>query len=62
MVKFDLQANYSPMGDQIEAVDYLAKNIENGVAEQVLLGATATGKTFTIFIYPREIILILCIP
>ena len=48
MVKFDLQANYSPMGDQIEAVDYLAKNIENGVAEQVLLGATATGKTFTI--------------
>ena len=48
MIKFDLQANYSPMGDQIKAVDFLTKNIENNVAEQVLLGATATGKTFTI--------------
>lgn len=48
MSKFDLVSEYSPMGDQIKAVEYLSENIENGVPEQVLLGATGTGKTFTI--------------
>jgi excinuclease ABC subunit B len=48
MAKFNLVADYTPMGDQIKAVEYLSNNIENGVKEQVLLGATATGKTFTI--------------
>lgn len=48
MKKFDLVSEYSPMGDQVKAIDYLVENIEKGVKEQVLLGATGTGKTFTI--------------
>ncbi|AIO18440.1 UvrABC system protein B [Candidatus Izimaplasma bacterium HR1] len=48
MDKFALKANYEPMGDQIKAVEYITNNINNGVKEQVLLGATGTGKTFTI--------------
>jgi len=36
------------MGDQINAINYLVNNIKNNVKEQVLLGATGTGKTFTI--------------
>jgi excinuclease ABC subunit B len=48
MPKLKLVANYSPMGDQIKAIEYLSKNIQNGVKEQILLGATGTGKTFTI--------------
>ena len=37
-----------PMGDQIEAIQHLTQNIELGISEQTLLGATGTGKTFTI--------------
>lgn len=48
MAKFELVAEYKPMGDQIKAIEYLTTNINNGVKEQVLLGATGTGKTFTI--------------
>lgn len=48
MAKFKLVAPYSPMGDQIEAIKHLTSNIELGVPEQTLLGATGTGKTFTI--------------
>ncbi len=48
MNKFKLHADYVPMGDQIKAIDFIASNIENGVKEQILLGATGTGKTFTI--------------
>ncbi|MCF7925637.1 MAG: excinuclease ABC subunit UvrB [Candidatus Izimaplasma sp.] len=48
MDKFQLKANYQPMGDQIKAIDYLTKNIKENIKEQILLGATATGKTFTI--------------
>ncbi len=48
MDKFDLVSNYLPMGDQIKAIDYIVDNINKGVKEQVLLGATGTGKTFTI--------------
>jgi excinuclease ABC subunit B len=47
MDKFTLHSNYKPMGDQVKAIDYLSKNISAGVKEQVLLGATGTGKTFT---------------
>ena len=47
MAKFELVANYVPMGDQVKAIDYITKNIEAGVKEQILLGATGTGKTFT---------------
>ena len=44
---FKLKANYEPMGDQVKAVEYITENINNGVKEQILLGATGTGKTFT---------------
>ena len=45
---FKLVANYEPNGDQPEAIKKLTEGIQNGVREQVLLGATGTGKTFTI--------------
>ena len=48
MPKFKLVAPYEPMGDQIEAIKHLVDNINLGVPEQTLLGATGTGKTFTI--------------
>ena len=48
MNEFKLVAPYQPMGDQIEAIKHLTDNIKLGVTEQTLLGATGTGKTFTI--------------
>lgn len=45
---FDLQTSFVPCGDQINAIDFLSKNIENQVPAQVLLGVTGSGKTFTI--------------
>ena len=48
MAEFKLVAQYEPMGDQIEAIKHLVDNIKLGVPEQTLLGATGTGKTFTI--------------
>lgn len=45
---FDLVSEYTPKGDQIAAIDVLINNIDSGTKEQVLLGATGTGKTFTI--------------
>ncbi|MCH5166583.1 MAG: excinuclease ABC subunit UvrB [Erysipelotrichales bacterium] len=45
---FKLISNYQPSGDQPEAIDALVKGIEEGKRDQVLLGATGTGKTFTI--------------
>ncbi len=45
---FDLKAPFTPKGDQIKAIETLKDNMLNGVKEQVLLGATGTGKTFTI--------------
>lgn len=45
---FKLVSKYEPDGDQPQAIDKLVKGIENGEKEQVLLGATGTGKTFTI--------------
>jgi excinuclease ABC subunit B len=47
MDKFELVAGFSPMGDQVKAIEYITENINNGVKEQILLGATGTGKTFT---------------
>lgn len=47
MDKFKLVSPYEPMGDQPEAIDTLVKGIENGIDEQVLLGVTGSGKTFT---------------
>ncbi len=45
---FELVSKYQPSGDQPEAIDSLVKGIEEGKRDQVLLGATGTGKTFTI--------------
>lgn len=44
---FKLHAPYQPKGDQPKAIEELVKGIKNGKKEQVLLGATGTGKTFT---------------
>ncbi|MBR3266427.1 MAG: excinuclease ABC subunit UvrB [Erysipelotrichaceae bacterium] len=46
--KFELVSKYKPMGDQPEAIDRLVEGLNQGKHEQVLLGATGTGKTFTI--------------
>ena len=45
---FELVSNYQPQGDQPKAIEKLVKGIQEGKKEQVLLGATGTGKTFTI--------------
>lgn len=45
---FNLQSKYQPNGDQPKAIEKLVKGINEGKHEQVLLGATGTGKTFTI--------------
>ncbi len=45
---FKLKSPYKPSGDQPEAIDKLISNFESGTKEQILLGATGTGKTFTI--------------
>lgn len=45
---FSLRTNLKPSGDQPKAIAELLNNLEAGVKEQVLLGATGTGKTFTI--------------
>lgn len=47
MQKFQLVSNFEPRGDQPQAIEALADGIESGVKEQILLGATGTGKTFT---------------
>lgn len=44
---FDLKAPFIPKGDQIQAIETLKLNLGNGIKEQILLGATGTGKTFT---------------
>jgi excinuclease ABC subunit B len=48
MSGFDLQSNYKPTGDQPKAIAQLVENVEAGHRYQTLLGATGTGKTFTI--------------
>ena len=45
---FKLVSKYTPSGDQPQAIDALVKGINEGKRDQVLLGATGTGKTFTI--------------
>ena len=47
MGNFKLVSSYVPTGDQPEAIDSLVAGIENGIDEQVLLGVTGSGKTFT---------------
>lgn len=47
-IDFDLQSKYDPKGDQINAIAELTEGLNNGEKYQTLLGATGTGKTFTI--------------
>ena len=48
MNKFKLISNFTPQGDQPEAIDSLVKGIEEGLRDQVLLGVTGSGKTYTL--------------
>ena len=52
---FDLQSAYQPSGDQPEAIKELVKGLKEGKRHQTLLGATGTGKTFTISNVIKEI-------
>ncbi len=52
---FDLVSKYKPSGDQPEAIKELVSGIENDKKYQVLLGATGTGKTFTIANVIKEV-------
>jgi len=47
-VKFNLKSDFSPTGDQPEAIEDLVQGINDGIAAQTLLGVTGSGKTFTI--------------
>ncbi|HPF42189.1 MAG TPA: DEAD/DEAH box helicase family protein, partial [Bacillota bacterium] len=48
MNKFKVVSSYEPTGDQPEAIRKLTENLRSEMKEQVLLGATGTGKTYTI--------------
>ena len=48
MDRFVLKAPYSASGDQPEAIDALARGVQQGLKDQVLLGVTGSGKTFTL--------------
>ena len=47
MPKFEVVSEYRPSGDQPQAIAALAEGLENGLKEQILLGVTGSGKTFT---------------
>ncbi|HPI11663.1 MAG TPA: DEAD/DEAH box helicase family protein, partial [Catalimonadaceae bacterium] len=46
-MEFQLTSEYTPAGDQPQAIELLVKGVNNGDKSQTLLGATGTGKTFT---------------
>lgn len=52
---FELVSKYKPSGDQPKAIETLVQGIKDGKKEQVLLGATGTGKTFTIANVIKEV-------
>lgn len=52
---FELVSKYTPNGDQPQAIEKLVSGIKNGEKHQVLLGATGTGKTFTIANVIKEV-------
>ena len=54
-MNFKLHAPFQPMGDQPEAIRGLVDGVKNGLNHQVLLGATGTGKTFTIASVIQEV-------
>ncbi|PIX74264.1 excinuclease ABC subunit B, partial [Candidatus Roizmanbacteria bacterium CG_4_10_14_3_um_filter_33_21] len=45
---FQLKSNFKPTGDQPQAIEGIVQNVQNGLKNQVLLGVTGSGKTFTI--------------
>ena len=47
MSQFKIESGYKPTGDQPQAIDKLVDGIEKGLRDQVLLGVTGSGKTFT---------------
>jgi len=47
-MKFELKSKFKPTGDQPKAIKQLAENLKSGVKDQVLLGVTGSGKTFTL--------------
>jgi excinuclease ABC subunit B len=53
--QFELVSKYSPQGDQPEAIRKLVEGVRNGKRHQTLLGATGTGKTFTISNVIKEV-------
>ncbi|MEC0706517.1 excinuclease ABC subunit UvrB [Bacillus haynesii] len=53
--RFELVSNYQPQGDQPKAIDQLVKGINEGRKHQTLLGATGTGKTFTMSNVIKEV-------
>ena len=47
-MEFKLVSQYKPMGDQPEAIAKLVESIESGSTDNILMGVTGSGKTFTI--------------
>ncbi|HNS06254.1 MAG TPA: DEAD/DEAH box helicase family protein, partial [Candidatus Saccharicenans sp.] len=47
MKAFRLHSDFSPQGDQVQAIDQLTSGVLSGQKHQVLLGVTGSGKTFT---------------
>ncbi|HVJ67345.1 MAG TPA: DEAD/DEAH box helicase family protein, partial [Caulifigura sp.] len=47
MPQFELSSQFAPAGDQPQAIEALVRGLKEGKRDQVLLGATGTGKTFT---------------
>ena len=45
--KFNLESSYKPSGDQPFAIEKLCQGLQNELSDQVLLGVTGSGKTFT---------------
>ena len=55
MPEFKIVSKFKPTGDQPKAIETLVQGIKDGKKEQVLLGATGTGKTFTIANVIKEV-------
>lgn len=53
--RFELVSKYQPQGDQPQAIEKLVKGIQEGRKHQTLLGATGTGKTFTVSNLIKEV-------
>ena len=48
MDHFELHSEYKPTGDQPQAIQKIVENLEDGITDQILLGVTGSGKTFTV--------------